>query len=722
MLSKNLRSGCVKKVWIFLKRYCLFFIPLIILTPGIDAVPFPGSGAAYTDLLISHYPNAIYFIKSLTQGGTFPLWSDNILSGYPYLANPLSGIWYPIGYLGYIFPFPLGINLLIGIHLAWGGIGLYRLLRCEGVARPAAYFGSVAFSILPKFFSHFGAGHISLMYAVSWTPWILQSECKLLKSGNSDWKARIAPGALIGVTFLADPRWVAYAILMWVGYKIAHSHIREFRRLLIAILANGAVALSISAPVLFPFIEFTHLTTRASLLPTENLVGSLPVVNLFGIILPDPQVYHEWSTYLGGTVFILGLSTILFHRRNCSISFWSIVFLISLVFALGEKIPINYLVAELPGMNLIRIPSRVLFLTGLSGCALAGHGASQLLHWKPASSARAWRLVIFALSLFSAMLILGKWSLHLGSEWKIAWGLASVVAGGLWINLRFFARIKNQAWIGGILILVVIDLAAIDRLSFITHSSAEVFKQGEEVAEYLSSQKSLFRTYSPSYSLPQQTTARFGLQLSDGIDPLQLSSYVEYMVAATGVSRSEYSVTLPEFINGDPKTDNRNAIPNPELLGRLNVAYILADFDLKVDGLILERQFGETRVYRNLKARPRAWVQSSLHDMTDSIKKVNSIEWYPNRVEIEATGPGYLILSEIHYPGWRVWVDGNPRQLLTPDGILRAVELDSGQHRIIFTFRPLSFYLGFSLSGLAMIGLLLHRFTLRQGSGKFNNS
>jgi uncharacterized membrane protein YfhO len=92
--------------------------------------------------------------------------------------------------------------------------------------------------------------------------------------------------------------------------------------------------------------------------------------------------------------------------------------------------------------------------------------------------------------------------------------------------------------------------------------------------------------------------------------------------------------------------------------------------------------------------------------------------WMPNRVEVSATGPGTLVLSEISYPGWSVTVDGQQSTIETAEGGLRAVRLDAGRHEVIFSFRPVSVYAGLGL-GLAGVAAwsgahLLHR---RDGTG-----
>ncbi|HNR47580.1 MAG TPA: hypothetical protein PKO03_10940, partial [Anaerolineaceae bacterium] len=76
-------------------------LPLLIYLPTINQFALSAS-STYSDLLISHYPNALFLARGLTQWHVIPLWSNTILSGYPFFANPLSGLWYFPGWLALI--------------------------------------------------------------------------------------------------------------------------------------------------------------------------------------------------------------------------------------------------------------------------------------------------------------------------------------------------------------------------------------------------------------------------------------------------------------------------------------------------------------------------------------------------------------------------------------------------------------------------------------------
>jgi hypothetical protein len=195
-------------------------LPLLLFLPGLAAFPYPSAEAIYSDLAISHFPNAVFLKNALLEWHQVPLWSPTILSGYPFAANPLSGLWYPPGWLALIFPLPLGFNLLIALHLLWGGIGLQRLLRSEGLVHEAALLGALAFEAMPKVFAHYGAGHLTLLYAIPWTPWLLLAERRAYQVPRA--AARLAqPGLVLALIFLADVRWAVFAGILWLAYSLS---------------------------------------------------------------------------------------------------------------------------------------------------------------------------------------------------------------------------------------------------------------------------------------------------------------------------------------------------------------------------------------------------------------------------------------------------------------------------------------------------------------------
>ncbi len=84
------------------------------------------------------------------------------------------------------------------------------------------------------------------------------------------------------------------------------------------------------------------------------------------------------------------------------------------------------------------------------------------------------------------------------------------------------------------------------------------------------------------------------------------------------------------------------------------------------------------------------------------------VEDTPNQVgvTVHTSRDGWLVLSDVWYPGWQANVDGITVPVEKADYLFRAVAVPAGEHLVRFTYRPLTFYLGGVISLIAGIGLL----------------
>ncbi|MBW8011445.1 MAG: YfhO family protein [Chloroflexi bacterium] len=690
----------IKQLWPLL-------LPVLLLLPGLAEFAYPSQDAPYSDMAVSHYPNAIFLKGALTEWRSLPLWSPTILSGYPFAANPLAGLWYLPGWLIVFLPLALGFNLLVIAHLLWGGVGMYKLLRKLDISNLPALFGALAFESMPKLFAHYGAGHLTLIYAVCWTPWLLIAAIQAKDPIPRKWFSQ--PGVILAVIFLADVRWAAFAGVLWLGWEIAHSHIKN-KQVFLRLMKQFGLAALLSAPLVLPLLEYSRLSTRASLSQADVLTYSLPPARLLGFLFPDFGGNHEWIVYPGALVISLAFLVVLWPSLRRKVSFWVWTAVISVFISLGEFIPFLSILTRLPGISALRVPPRALFITGFALAVLAAYALQGLIENVSQAEIKRARLGLAALSLFGLIFTLVVWVAAGELPINFVWGAGGLLVGFVWLNLWFRGGMPPKIWLLGLIAFSLLDWGVMD-LSLFSHRPATlVLNEGAEVAEFLAQRRDsegLFRVYSPSYSLPQQTAAYNGLELADGVDPLQLEAYASYMEMATGVPRSGYSITLPpiDTIAGQTNVATANAayLPNLDLLALLNVKYITAHFVLTLDGLLLVDQLGSTLVYENQAALPRAWVQPAGQSPGEDFVPAEVTYYSPNSIILETEGPGLLVLSEINYPGWRVYVDGHKAEMLSPLGLLRGVELDEGRHEIEFVFRPTSVYLGTFLA----VGTLL---------------
>ena len=70
-----------------------------------------------------------------------------------------------------------------------------------------------------------------------------------------------------------------------------------------------------------------------------------------------------------------------------------------------------------------------------------------------------------------------------------------------------------------------------------------------------------------------------------------------------------------------------------------------------------------------------------------------------------ARGRSLLVLTDVHFPGWKVSVDGRPASMERVDYLLRGVMVPAGRHTVEFSYEPASFRAGWILSVLGLIAL-----------------
>jgi hypothetical protein len=664
------------------------------------------SGAEFTDVTLAHLPSAWLLHRAAAIWHTVPLWNPTILSGIPFAADPLSGLWYPPLWLAAVWPEPLTFNLLTLAHLAWAGFGMMVLLRQLGLDRVPALAGAFAFMGAPKLIGHIGLGHISLVYAVSWTPWLLAAARSLAdhlvggKRPAAPYAARA--GALLALIFLIDPRWsipsAVVALLFGLACYLSASREarRDLPRLSGALATAGVFAVGVSAGLAWPLLEWLRLSTRAGL-ETAGSTFPLPVDRLVGLLVPQFGAWPEWTVSAGVVVLVLAGVGLLERGRQGLL--WAALIVGGWILALGDATPVGAVLSRIPGWNLMRVPPRWLFMSGLGLSVLCAFGVGAVLASRSGVGLkRLSRLLALGLTASVSMFAVALFLVRLegapaGPVLLIAPALSMAAFLLIVVSPRLPSAMSGALLVG----LILIDLTAVDR----TLLEVRDLDPGADEQGWLQYASEGSRVFSPSYAIPQDVAARLGLELADGVHPLQLRSYVEWMAAATGFEPDVYSVTLPPFPTGDPKEDWGPRL-DPERLGKLAVGFVVSDFPVSASAWEATRTEDGLFVYRNPQVRPRAWVESG----GGQWRPPESIDRQPNRIVVRAEGPGRLVLSEIAYPGWTAIVDGRRSSSETVDGLLRGVELAAGRHEVRFEFRPSSVYVGLSLTLVSLAALV----------------
>ena len=139
---------------------------------------------------------------------------------------------------------------------------------------------------------------------------------------------------------------------------------------------------------------------------------------------------------------------------------------------------------------------------------------------------------------------------------------------------------------------------------------------------------------------------------------------------------------------------------------------------------------GDVKVYEHLKTLPRAFVvhQARVIDDDEEALKIlrdpafdpaeevilasgRDLAGRPNQAEVELVSygaeevkinarlesPGYLVVSDTHYPGWIASVNGQIVPIHRANLYFRAIALEPGEHEVIFRYDPASVEIGLGI-------------------------
>jgi hypothetical protein len=87
------------------------------------------------------------------------------------------------------------------------------------------------------------------------------------------------------------------------------------------------------------------------------------------------------------------------------------------------------------------------------------------------------------------------------------------------------------------------------------------------------------------------------------------------------------------------------------------------------------------------------------------VKEAVDIKKYtPTEAVIDVrSGGGLLILSDLYWPGWKAEVNGKGSEVIRVFGALRGVVVPDGNARVVFYYRPVSFYAGAAVSFITFV-------------------
>jgi hypothetical protein len=720
------------------------------IVAGLNWMPADGG-----DLVSFLFPTYRFAAASL-RDGAWPLWNPHVYAGAPHVGDIQAGFLYLPNLLLFLlnpdFPYET-LQWLSMAHLWFAGVGMVLLLaRGLGLRRVAGLAGALAFMFSDAFLTHFG--NLNLNAALSWLPWVFWAWI-----GSRNAFARVGlTAALLALSITAGHIQATLFIILALGLftlfaALAHRDQPGFGRsaleAAVALALVVALACLLAAPVLLPALELAGRTMRAAGSYTATGDYPLPPAQLIGWLIPGffgrgPQFHWGvWPRvevgYLGVLPLVLAALGVALAGRSGDRRIWPWAGLagVTLLLALGVYAILYGWLTLLPGFNQLRAAARFVALTGFAISALAAFGLDALLRPLTPTGERilaravrlgAWAaggvlLVGLPLAYLALVLlqdreeaIVTRTSITLIGVVSFALLLAASVA---WLAARRWrlGRPVTLAWLA--VALIFVDVASLGAYQDMGATNPGATHEQGTLAAYLAAQPGPFRidTRTQIDALWQPSTAMlYGLEDVNGVaNPLVLADFERYWQALGSRSTPLYDLLNVRYV-----------------LGRKDVVLDWDKFALAYDG------DPDLNVYENRNALPRAFVAPTIQFQPTAdlaLQAITQPGFDPKqtvvitgpstlpvpvggggtitdlavsrnafRFRVDADAPALIFMSQVWYPGWRVFVDGQDAgEPYRANFLFQAAGVPGGQHEVEVRFRPVSWRAGWLLMAAGVL-------------------
>lgn len=288
-------------------------------------------------------------------------------------------------------------------------------------------------------------------------------------------------------------------------------------------------------------------------------------------------------------------------------------------------------------------------------------------------------------------------------------------------------KLKSEYALMALAVLVLVDMWSVDKRylnneAFVSKSKVKNYFQPREVdLQIMQDKDPNYRVFDVSVNTFGDATPSYFHKTVGGYNAVKLRRINDIIThQLTGDSTNQEVLNMLNtkyFIIADKASNQAVAIPNPNALGN-------AWFVRKATAVKGANE--EMLALRNLQPKTELVYDEQfkadvkpIEGRVDTFATIHLTSYSPEKLvyDYESTSAQTAVFSEIYYKaGWKAYLDGKEVPYFRANYILRAMQVPSGKHTIVFEFKPETFYLGekISLAGSVVLMLLI-------GGGLFMN-
>lgn len=721
-------------------------VGLSFLGPVLDLSPGTVLSSSGCDTAAHFFAWRDYGFGMMRQG-VLALWNPYVLCGVPFLANMQSGLLYPPNLLFLHPPTERALNQSFFLHFLLAGLAAYALGAMVTGERFGAMVAGCSYMLSASVVHRLYAGHLPALSTLVWLPVGLCLVEAFVRSGRLRWC--VLCGVVGAVQIAAGHvQYAVYSQMLWWVYVLARLFSESCYRqaatrpahTLRCLFVLLALPWGLAAAQVAPALEFSSLSVRADASLGFSAGYSFPPWQLLTLLAPDifggARSPYWGHGYMWEAVCYVGTSTLVLctfcvrHRARGSAAALAAVGVVSLLFALGRHTPVfDAARAALPVLGLFRGPSKFIFGAMLSLCVLAGMGASALV-WRGLSERTIVAIAALGLAVSTIAGVLCYCDFGDSSQWaRLVRAYATSAPSGEAVCLpcveelpeAFLAAARSVACSGIVIVAMALALALAakeHRLGCLLILGVIVFELMSYGSRFLTAfdsrrcrlpsevrpivqRKPLPRVIAPEIGLLNRGMAD-RVSTLDGFDAI-MPAHCARLLGQACARSVKFLVSV----------DRVNEVTR--LLGAKHVLYRMGS--ARRPGMTRVFSAREYELWEDSQARDRVFIEPppddrrvgrrpeirrySAHQVCVEVDGSQRPPAVPCAESPESSSPGRpatLVLSDTHYPGWRVYVDGRRGAIELCHQMLRGVSLGPSVRAVSFVYHPKSFMLGVAVS------------------------
>jgi len=641
-------------------------------------------------------PYAIHHIldQARQQLSEWPQWQPWIFSGMPSMEafTYVNLLYLPSYLLDLIGVADLNIQF---IHLIFSGVGMLLLVNKLISNKKISFIIGLLWMFNPFLITMIVYGHGSQMMTAAYLPWTLYF-LHNLKSDQSIFNLLIF-SLFFGFQLQRAHVQIAYYACMLLGSYFIFSFFKNRnKKYLFFFIAGCFVAFMLAAHIYLPSLDYRSVSIRSSAIgsfdyatnwsmhPRELITYVLPHFYGFGgSTYTGYMPFTDYPNYVGLMVLIIAFFS-LKKFKNERVFFW-IILLFSILLSFGKyfedfyKIFYNYL----PFFSSFRVPSMILIISNFCLYILCAFGLKDLLN----------------------------------------------------IFKNKFSNINTELVMNIFLIISLIDIYRIDsqiidpqpasgrQTQIISNYDFDRIFEEDETIIFLQENLGLNRIYPAGSIFTDPKFKYYGIESVGGYHPAKFGHYTDLMknsnnllsIPVMQMLNVKYIISPIEINHSMLKFVKSTAFNSVN--GNMNVFIYSLDNSAPRAWFVRDVISEDNNIYNYLNANAfnplKTAVVKDIESKRYQIGKVINTEWSMHEimVEYESTDSGILILSEIFYPSrWKAYIDNKEVKIFKANGVLRAVNVEAGNNKVIFKYDNSLFEILLKISNMFMVLISLYIF------------